>query len=151
MIKQILTIVFISFSLLSYAQSGRSNYKSNDALERIKHKEVDGKVSIWLDSLVEENYNKHLVQNKKQSGVRGYRIRIFSDNGYGAKENQRRARAQFLSLFPDIPTYYPYEGSYYKIYVGDFRTKRDALKELEKIRKEFPDAFIVEDNIIIED
>lgn len=122
-----------------------------DAMERLENKELEGIIMLQMDSLILENYNKHLVQNNKNRGVSGYRIRIFSDNGMGAKEDQKRVRAEFLSLFPGIPTYYPYEGSYYKIYVGDFRTKRDALKILDKIRRKFPDAFIVEDSIIIEE
>ncbi|MDA3821428.1 MAG: SPOR domain-containing protein, partial [Bacteroidales bacterium] len=102
-------------------------------------------------TLIQYNYYKHIVQNSKDIGVEGYRIRIFSDIGHGAKERQQRIRAKFLSLYPEIQTYPPYEGSYYKIYVGDFRTKRDALKVLEIIIKDFPDAFIVEDKIVIEE
>lgn len=108
-------------------------------------------MTIYLDSLLEENYKKHLVKNSQTMGIAGYRIRIFSDNGRGAKDNQKRIRAAFLSRFPELDAYSRYEGSYYKIYVGDFRTKSDAILLLDRIRREFPDAFIVEDNIKIEE
>ncbi|MCF8225701.1 MAG: SPOR domain-containing protein [Bacteroidales bacterium] len=134
-----------------YAQSGSRGVRSVDALQSLREKEIEGKLTLKLDSLIEDNYNKHLVQSSKKTGVKGWRIRIFSDNGFGAKENQKRVKANFLSLFPEISTHDRYEGSYYKIYVGDFRTKREALEQLESIRKKFPDAFIVEDNIIIEE
>ncbi len=143
-------ILFIMMISGSIAVAGQPR-NFHDPVKRLQQKEITGKVVLQMDSLILENYHKHLVQNSRNRGVEGYRIRIFSDNGYGAKENQMRVRASFLSLFPEIPTYPRYEGSYYKIYVGDFRTKRDALKTLEIIRKDFPDAFIVEDKIVLKD
>lgn len=142
-------ILIIAFSFLAEGQSTAVGTQSNDILTRLKQKEMTGSFSIEMDSLILENYNKHLVQNSKSTGVKGYRIRIFSDNGIGAKEEQKKVRARMLSFYPDLATYNRYEGSYYKIYVGDFRTRRDALKTLEDIKRRFPDAFIVEDNILI--
>ena len=143
----ILITIILSVSIAAAGQ-GRSEA---DPLSRLQQMEISGDVIITLDSLILENYNKHLIQNSRNRGVSGYRIRIFSDNGHGAKEQQKRVRADFLSLHPDIETYYRYEGSYYKIYVGDFRTRREALKVLNRISGDFHDAFIVEDNIVIED
>ena len=120
-------------------------------LESLKEKEANGQMTIYLDSLLEENYKKHLVMNSQNMGIAGYRIRIFSDNGRGAKDNQKRVRAAFLSHFPELDAYSRYEGSYFKVYVGDFRSKSDAILLLERIRRKFPDAFIVEDNINIEE
>ncbi len=108
-------------------------------------------MTVYLDSLLEKNYNKHMVVSSQNMGIAGYRIRIFSDNGRGAKDNQKRVRANFLSLYREVDAYPKYEGSYYKVYVGDFRTKSQAILLLERIEKEFPDAFIVEDNIVIEE
>lgn len=146
-------IIIICFSFLNdiAAQDQSRVVRGSDPLERLKEKEMDGRVTISMDSLVEENYHKHLLQNSKERGVKGWRIRIFSDNGFGAKDEQRRVRAKFISLFPEIKTYYRYEGSYYKIYVGDYRTRRDALLELEQVSGEFPDAFIVEDFIVVKE
>ncbi len=147
----LLSILSIFYSTCVSGQSYSYSGDAMDAYNRLKQKELTGEVIITMDSLVLNNYNKHLVYNGKHRGVEGYRIRIFSDNGYGAKEKQLRVRANFLSLYPEIKTYSRYEGSYYKIYVGDFRTKRDALKILNMIKKKFPDGFIVEDTIEIEE
>lgn len=142
-----LIVLCLSFFLSVGAQSRSGNVRGSDPLARMKQKEANGRVIIWLDTLIEDNYNKHLIQGSKQKGVKGWRIRVFSDNGFGAKEDQQRERARFISLFPEIPTYAPYERSYYKIYVGDYRTKREAMRQLELIEEEFHDAFIVEDYI----
>ncbi len=140
-----LVVIVLSFSTALTAQSRRSD----DALNRLMQKEMDGNVSVTLDPLIIENYNKHMIQNSRNRGVTGYRIRIFSDNGIGAKDKQKRVMADFLSQHPGISIYRGYVDSYYKIYVGDFRTRRDALKVLDKLKRDFHDAFIVEDIIVI--
>ncbi len=147
-------IIFISamtISVAATAQGPNSAVTATDALERLQQREMKGQVMIRMDSLILENYKKHLVQNSKNRGIEGYRIRIFSDIGQGAKDEQMRVRARFLSLHPQIAIYPDYDDSYFKVYVGDFRTKRDALKVLEIVRKDFPDAFIVEDIIVIDE
>ncbi len=148
--------IIISFLLAGTFVSGQ-NYTTGqrqapkDALGRLMQKESYGRFDITFDTLIVENYNKLLVKNSKNPGVEGYRIRIFSDNGYGARESQQRVKADFLSLYPDIKMHDGYDKSYYKIYVGDFRTKRDALKVLNRIKRNFPESFIVEDKIVLED
>lgn len=144
-------IVLIAIILTAGTAVAGQSSNAADALSRLQQKEMSGVIILTLDPHIQANYNKHLVQNSRNRGIAGYRIRIFSDNGQGAKEHQKRVRANFLSLYSEIPTYSRYEGSYYKIYVGDFRTKRDALKVLGTIKKNFPDAFIVDDNIVIEE
>jgi hypothetical protein len=143
----ILLTIVLSFSA---AMQGQSRQPS-DALSRLMQKEMTGDVILTLEPLILENYNKHMIQNSRNRGVTGFRIRIFSDNGMGARNQQLRVMANFLSLYPEIPADPKYDGSYYKIYVGNFRTKRDALKILGNIKRNFPDAFIVEDNIVIEE
>ncbi|MFP4041249.1 MAG: SPOR domain-containing protein, partial [Bacteroidales bacterium] len=56
-------------------------------------------------------------------------------------------RTEFYEQFPDIPIYREYDSPYFKIYVGDFRTKIEAIKSLKKIQKHFPSAFVVPDTI----
>ena len=138
-------------SLSAQAQRDRTRVRQDDILESLREKEVSGQVSIYLDSLLEENYKKHLVSNSKNRGISGYRVRIFSDTGRGAKDKQKRIRANFLSLYPDVDAYSSYEDTYFKIYVGDCRTKNEAILLLERIKKNFPDAFVVEYNIVIEE
>lgn len=144
-------IIYIFLLSLSAFVWGQNSTRAVDALHNIKKKELGGDVAISMDTLILDNYYKLLVQNSKDIGIEGYRIRIFSDVGHGAKDGQKRIMAKFLSLYPEICVYYPYDEPYFKVYVGDFRTKRDALKVLGTISKDFPDAFIVEDKIVIEE
>jgi hypothetical protein len=110
-----------------------------------------GHVQIEVDSLLVANYYKLLEQNREVTGVPGYRIRIFSESGIGAKERQQRVRARFLSLYPDIDAYHRYDEPYFKVYVGDCRTKSEAIKLYDRIRHDFPNLILVEDNINLKD
>lgn len=144
--------VFIHVFLLALitgqvAQAQTENRGPKDLVDKLNN---GSSVVVHLDSLVEEHYYRHLIQNRQQTGVAGYRIRIYSDNGLGAKDNQKRVRARFLSLYPEIDAYYRYDGTYFKLYVGDCRTKSEAHKLLSRIRPNFPEAFIVQDDIKIE-
>jgi len=131
-------------------QSGSAANSGGDILTRLQDEEVEGQVSIVVDSLLVANYYKFIAQNRKVSGVPGFRIRIFSESGIGAKEEQQRARARFLSLYPGIDAYYRYDGVYFKVYVGDCRTRSEALKLIDKIKKNYPTLpFLVPDYINI--
>jgi hypothetical protein len=46
-----------------------------------------------------------------------------------------------------VTAYRTYANPYFKVTVGDFRTRSEAMKLLERIRHEFPSAFVVKENI----
>lgn len=124
--------------------------KHPDPYQQFKEAGERGEVHLETDSLLEANYYKLRLQNSQQKGVPGYRIRIFSDSGLGAKEEQQKVRARFLTLFPDIDAYNKYDEPYFKVYVGDCRTQSEALKLYDRIKESFPNAIRVDDNINIQ-
>jgi hypothetical protein len=67
--------------------------------------------------------------------------------GNEARSQSQLVKSRFYELFPDIPIYHEYDNPNFKVYVGDFRTKVNALKEFNRIKKHFPSAFIVPDKI----
>lgn len=131
---------------LTWAQSG----SDEDVLARLKDGGGQGQVEVEIDSLLEANYYKLLVKNSKVKGVPGYRIRIYSESGVGAREQQQRERARFLSSFPEIDAYDDYDEPYFKVYVGDCRTRSEAIKLKDLIDKKFPNPILVEDFIDIQ-
>jgi hypothetical protein len=57
------------------------------------------------------------------------------------------AKSHFVENHADIPCYLIFQEPYYKIRIGDFRTKVEAVKVLKEITAEYPNAFVVEDDI----
>jgi hypothetical protein len=105
---------------------------------------------LSLDTLISRHIlaNKNLYKVNNHYGMEGFRIQIYASNNRNAREESNKARAEFMSKFPDIVSYPLYaEPGYFKVRVGDFRTKTEATKLFQIISEEFPDAYIVPDVI----
>lgn len=87
------------------------------------------------------------VRGNADRTLSGYRIRIFFDNRQSARVASEEALKKFESMFHDVVAYRSYANPYFKVTVGDFRTKSEAMSYLERIRREFPSAFVVKENI----
>ena len=84
--------------------------------------------------------------------MEGFRIQIYSSNNRNARNESSNAQATFISKFPDIVSYQLFaEPGYFRVRVGDFRTKTEAVKLFQTISKEFPGAYIVPDIISFPD
>lgn len=105
-----------------------------------------GSVLVHQSRVVEESMRNHVVANKVRV-LNGYRIRIFFDNSQNARQNSGGAYGTFLKIFKGIPAYRSYVNPYFKVSVGDFRTKAEAMEKLIHIKKVFPAAFIVKEKI----
>ena len=128
------------------AQGGAVSGKE-DLLRFLQEEGPRDRGNIEVDSLLVANYNKLITRNMQTTGIPGYRIRIFSESGLGAKQAQQQVRARFLSLYPGLDAYNEYDEPFFKVYVGDCRTKSEALKLQDRIRKDFPNSIIREDYI----
>ncbi|MBI9055572.1 MAG: SPOR domain-containing protein [Bacteroidales bacterium] len=140
--------ILLIFNLVVFGQTAQSQSKSNDIFSSIQEKEQDqGDVLIFQDIRVNELVSNHIEQNKRKGGVSGYRIRIYSNLGNTARDQSQVTKAKFYELFPEIPIYREYDSPYFKVYVGDFRSKIDAMADFKRIKRYFPSAFIVPDKI----
>ena len=128
-------------------QSTRGSGSGGDILSELTGEEGNDQIHVVVDSLLMANYYKLLTRNKEVKGIPGFRIRIYSESGLGAREEQQRMRAKFLSLHPGIDAYNKYDEPFFKVYVGDCRTKSEALILFDEIKKNFPNPIIVPDYI----
>lgn len=82
---------------------------------------------------------------ESQNGkIRGYRVQIH----FGAERSKAmQIKSRFLGKYPEVRAYDPFDAPYFKIRVGDFRTKLEAYKFLKELLGEFPGSFIVTDDI----
>jgi hypothetical protein len=54
---------------------------------------------------------------------------------------------EFKSRYPGVGVYLTFKTPNYRIRTGDFRTKLDAQRFLIELTADYPNAFIVEDQI----
>lgn len=106
-----------------------------------------GTLNVNHDDRLDELVRRHMIINREKEGMQGYRIRIFSRSGQAARPNATEARAVFFNKYPEIETYLVYDAPNFKVYVGDFRTRSEALKMQRMISRDYPYSFIVSDRI----
>ncbi len=100
---------------------------------------------IIQDKRVNELVLKHVQINEAKKGkMKGYRVQIH----FGSeKAKALDVKSKFTSQNHKEDAYLDYQQPYFKIRVGNFRTKLEAYKLLQEISGDFPGAFIVSDDI----
>ena len=155
-IKHLLAILFLLgvadvLSAQSFVKTS-DLFQKDDANNDMGHFEI--RQSLVLDSII----SRHILANQNLSkvnghyGMEGYRIQIYNSNNRNAREESNRVLATFIGRFPDIVYYQQYaEPGYFRVRVGDFRTKTEAVKLFQQISRQFPDAYYVPDIISFPD
>lgn len=85
-------------------------------------------------------------QSMKRS-ANGYRIVIFMSNAQNARNDAFAARECFDSIHPDQKSYIFYENPYYKVAAGNCLSQEEAIILLERIKRDFPKAFVMREAI----
>ena len=75
------------------------------------------------------------------------RIQIFFDSGNNSRENANEVIEAFEEEHPGIGAYLTFREPYYRVRVGDFRRKIEALGFLQKIKRDYPNAWVIKDLI----
>lgn len=103
-------------------------------------------VSINQSPEVADAVRKHIYANRDRT-IKGYRVRIFFDNKQTARAESEKILKDFRKAYPEIAVYRVYANPYFKVTVGDFRTRSEAMEMLSRIKYSFPSAFVVKENI----
>ena len=99
----------------------------------------DGKVTINMDSTLVK-----LIDLKKElnSEIENYKIQIFN----GSRDEAENTISEYKILYNDSSAIIKYEAPNYKIWIGNYYTLIEAEKEILKLRKKYPNAFIFKPN-----
>ena len=152
--KGIYFSAFFFFCVSTGILSAQSVIRTSDLFKRDDLNNHMGQLVINQELSLDTMISRHILANKNlfkvnnHYGMEGFRIQIYASNNRNAREESNKVNAEFISRFPEIVSYQLFaEPGYYKIRVGDFRTKIEATKLFQIISKEFPDAYIVPDVI----
>lgn len=106
----------------------------------------DAGVAVHQSDEIAAGMNAHITNNKTKT-LSGYRVRIYFDNKQNARSVSETIQSNFESKYPGITAYRSFVSPFFKVTVGDFRTKSEAMQLLQKISGEYPTAFVVKENI----
>lgn len=102
---------------------------------------------INQDPRLEKMLSWHIENNKIKNRIDGFRVEIFFSSSFDAKEKALKKKEEFLASYPDKIVHVQYISPNFRVRVGDFRTKNEALKLYKEIKNIYPVAFIVADEI----
>lgn len=112
----------------------------------LKAKGDKADVEIYQSQEVASALRTQVESNSKRQ-ISGYRVRIFFDNKQSARVESEEILKRFEAVYHDVKAYRTYANPYFKVTVGDFRTKSEAMALLSRIKSVFPSAFVVKENI----
>ncbi|MBR5603395.1 MAG: SPOR domain-containing protein [Bacteroidales bacterium] len=123
-----LLILLCVLSLCSFSQN--DGYKILEQDQRI-------------EQLIQRQKDIHAADNT----IDGFRIQIFMESGNDAVELANAAMEEFMDKYPDIPIYLIFGQPYYRLRVGDFRTRLEAEKAFQTLSQDYKKAFVTSDRI----
>lgn len=104
-------------------------------------------VTVIQDPRIEWLLQAHQEVAGAENGIPGFRIQVAVESGNQSRVRIQRRKYEFDEIFPELKSYINYDAPYFKLRVGDFRTRLDARRYLDRIAREYPTAFIVVDGI----
>lgn len=102
---------------------------------------------VIADARIDSLVNLHIEHNKRYPVFQGYRIQILKASGNDALTLTEEAKTKFMKKYTDTPVYLTFDEPYYRVRVGDFRTRLEAEKFLKKISRKYPGAWVIQDYI----
>ena len=95
---------------------------------------------------VKQALQKYVSANAEKS-ITGYRIRVFYNNEPSARSRSEQIETTLKEQYPGIGVYRTFESPNYKVTVGDFRSKDEALGIFNALKGTYPTAYIIKETI----
>jgi hypothetical protein len=116
-----------------------------DSLVKVVEKQVNEHLTIISDSRIDSLLKIHRGENIRKGGIDGYRVQIFQ----GDKDNAYQMKSRFIAKYDSIKVYVLFQSPDFKVRLGDFRNRSEAIKLKYQIEEDFPDAYIfIVDDIV---
>ena len=104
-----------------------------------------GYVNIHADPRLAIVVNKPASINRGFIGkVRGFRVQIYNGND---RKKASQIKLDFMKMFPGTRSYLVYNNPHFRVRVGDFRTRKEALELYNKLSSKFNPSMVVPDVI----
>ena len=103
-------------------------------------------VTVNQSSAMKSAFDSYVSANASKK-VTGYRIRVYYENSQNARNRSEAIARTISGTYPGIGVYRTFESPNFKVCVGDFRTKDEALKIYHALKSSYPTAIILKETI----
>lgn len=87
------------------------------------------------------------IRGNASKTMSGYRIRVFYESGPQARARSESIERTLRGMLSGTGIYRSFESPNYKVTVGDYRTKDEALRVYNYLKGSYPTAYIIKENI----
>ena len=102
----------------------------------------DGTVTVAQDSRFEQLLNEKRKINSSITVNDRYKIQIF----YGDNEKARKTLSDFKKEFRNLDGTIVFESPTYKVWIGNFKSRIEAERNLAEVKKKYPYALLIMPN-----
>ncbi len=139
----ILTFFLFPFEIFSQSET----FKLEDSgIVSAEKKPTDGTVTVTQDPRLRQIVKRHIEVNNNKFD--GWRVQIYFGSGQRAMAAAQNAKKKFLIRYGNKNgAYIVYDSPFFKVRVGDFRTKAEAMFFQTQIKKTFPQSWVIPDKV----
>ncbi len=114
-------------------------------------REGEGVVTIHQEEGIDYLMKTMVDENVRQGGVDGYQIQLYSGSGPKGKRQAMEVKTKLLEEFPELNITTTYNPPFWRIRVGNYRHKHEALPLLNDLKTYFPNCYVVKGSVKMED
>ena len=103
-------------------------------------------VTIIQSEALRDAFAKYIHTNASKP-MMGYRIRVFFDSGQSARSKSSQVVYQLRKAYPEMGVYQNFDSPNYIVFLGDFRTRHEAMRTYNEVKTMYPTAMIMRQNI----
>ena len=104
----------------------------------------DSSFVFTRDNRLDELIARQKDINSLKNTITGYRIQIYFG---GVRQKAAEAKIDFTKKHTDLAAYLTYSAPNFKVRVGDFRTRLEAMRFMKTIEGQYTTTFIVPDEV----
>ncbi len=111
----------------------------------------EGKIVIHQEEGIDYLMKTMVEENARKNGVDGWQIQLYSGTGPEGKRQAMEVKTKMLEEFPDVQTITKYNPPFWRVRVGNYRNRNEALPMLKQLKSLFPNCYSVKGIVRMED
>ncbi len=135
----LISAICISYTTFSQ-QTERVNIEDLGFMPN-KQGSSDGNVYLTQEYRLKQIIKRHIEINSNK--FPGWRVQIYFGSGSSSKNNANATKNKFMNRYGNkYGAYILWEAPYFKVLVGDFRTKAEAMNFEQKLKKDYSSTWV---------
>jgi len=140
------SLVTVLLLLLPLSMAAQEDLGVMELMNEDRPRYIAERLIIVQDPAIDTLINRHIIANAAKEGVDGWRIQIYRGGHRTAGDDSNQVRARFMEDFPNMTTYRTFDRpNWFKVKVGDFRTREEAAMVFFDILNKYPEAYLIRD------